>query len=235
LVKILKQNLIMKAIKQLLVCSTVSVLLLGCQKGEDDPFLSLRSRDARVTGTWEMTAMKSIGSEEITQVYGDSTITFQTSAETNFKGNTITSVYTQLDSYLGLPATLTRESEYKSELTINKDGTYTWTEEVTGVSSTLTTYDYDFQTGEFVQGEDSTTTSTQKSLASNSGYWYWQDNSNSKALLTLDMLGTMYLLELSNEQMVWESVSETKNSSNDEFVAISSDVINELSMTWEKK
>ena len=182
-----------------------------------------------------MTAMKSIGSEEITQVYGDSTITFQTSAETNFKGNTITSVYTQLDSYLGLPATLTRESEYKSELTINKDGTYTWTEEVTGVSSTLTTYDYDFQTGEFVQGEDSTTTSTQKSLASNSGYWYWQDNSNSKALLTLDMLGTMYLLELSNEQMVWESVSETKNSSNDEFVAISSDVINELSMTWEKK
>ena len=45
---------------QLIKLSGIAVLavaLLGsCRKGESDPFLSLRSRNARITGTWNLSS-----------------------------------------------------------------------------------------------------------------------------------------------------------------------------------
>ena len=45
---------------QLIKLSGIAVLavaLLGsCRKGESDPFLSLRSRNARITGTWDLSS-----------------------------------------------------------------------------------------------------------------------------------------------------------------------------------
>lgn len=38
--------------KILLVCLTVAAVMPSCKKGEDDPFLSLRSRKSRVAGDW---------------------------------------------------------------------------------------------------------------------------------------------------------------------------------------
>ncbi|MBL0047444.1 MAG: hypothetical protein IPP32_05010 [Bacteroidetes bacterium] len=38
--------------KILLVCLTVAAVMPSCKKGEDDPFLSLRSRKGRVAGDW---------------------------------------------------------------------------------------------------------------------------------------------------------------------------------------
>jgi hypothetical protein len=40
--------------KRLLILSLVFLSLASCRKGEDDPFLSFRSRDARVTQKWEV-------------------------------------------------------------------------------------------------------------------------------------------------------------------------------------
>ncbi|MBU2019468.1 MAG: hypothetical protein KJ941_07475 [Bacteroidetes bacterium] len=46
----------------LLINSTLFLLLtfvfIGCKKGEDDPFVSLRSRKARVTGSFETTGLE---------------------------------------------------------------------------------------------------------------------------------------------------------------------------------
>lgn len=45
----------MKNIKQLLIITLAVMLILpACRKGEDDPGLSLRSRDARLIGTWDI-------------------------------------------------------------------------------------------------------------------------------------------------------------------------------------
>lgn len=55
----------MKQFLFLLVIATT--LLTSCKKGEDDPFLSLRTRDARIRGEWilkEKTLTKSNGTEE---------------------------------------------------------------------------------------------------------------------------------------------------------------------------
>ncbi|WMJ71789.1 hypothetical protein RCC89_01185 [Cytophagaceae bacterium ABcell3] len=36
----------------------------SCKKGEDDPLVSLRSRDARITGDWVLTGMESVDESE---------------------------------------------------------------------------------------------------------------------------------------------------------------------------
>jgi hypothetical protein len=45
--------------KPALLLLTTVVTLQGCKKGENDPFISLKSRDARITGEWELTKMES--------------------------------------------------------------------------------------------------------------------------------------------------------------------------------
>ena len=47
----MKKNILFIALS-LVVGSTV---LTGCKKGENDPFLSLKSRDARITELWKLT------------------------------------------------------------------------------------------------------------------------------------------------------------------------------------
>jgi hypothetical protein len=47
--------------KPALLLLTTVVTLQGCKKGENDPFISLKSRDARITGEWELTKMESTG------------------------------------------------------------------------------------------------------------------------------------------------------------------------------
>jgi hypothetical protein len=43
--------------KKLLLLAFVGLTILSCEKGENDPFMSLRSRDARITGEWELESM----------------------------------------------------------------------------------------------------------------------------------------------------------------------------------
>ena len=50
----MKKNILFIALS-LVVGSTV---LTGCKKGENDPFLSLKSRDARITELWKLTKVE---------------------------------------------------------------------------------------------------------------------------------------------------------------------------------
>ena len=47
----------MKIIKNFIVFALLSVTILACKKGENDPFLSLSSRKARLAGEWKLTKM----------------------------------------------------------------------------------------------------------------------------------------------------------------------------------
>lgn len=47
----------MKKLKKLLfIVAIIGFILPSCKKGENDPFLSLRSRKARITGEWNLTS-----------------------------------------------------------------------------------------------------------------------------------------------------------------------------------
>jgi hypothetical protein len=89
----------------------IAVVTLGaCKKGENDPFLSLKSRNARITGVWNLTE----GSSSITSVQ-----TFNGTTYTDIQSTTTTATsQTQTDngSSITIPYTQTME--------IMKDGTY---------------------------------------------------------------------------------------------------------------
>jgi hypothetical protein len=96
-----------------------SVLITGCKKGEDDPFISLKSRDARITAKWKLTKAE-----------GTSTNTFAGTTYTttsNFNGTVYTITYSSgdVDSY-----------SYALEMEILKGGEMTSTETEDGEITT---------------------------------------------------------------------------------------------------
>jgi hypothetical protein len=87
------------------------VLFNGCRRGEDDPFISFRSRKARVTGKWKMTSIKRTSNQ--TGNFGSKTVIFT--------GNGSTYTYTENSNGTNFYDT----GIYTYEITFKKDGTYT--------------------------------------------------------------------------------------------------------------
>lgn len=89
--------------------------IVSCKKGEHDPFLSLKSRKARLEGSWTVTAQETDqtsvdgGVTVRTMATYDGTMEIKTTTTTN--GSLVT---TQVDT-----------SYYEYTLTIKKDGNYT--------------------------------------------------------------------------------------------------------------
>lgn len=85
-------------------------LLAACKKGENDPFLSLKSRNARITGTWKLTS--------------------QSTTQTDVN-NGVSDVYRT--TYDGTNLTITDDQggtntiSYSQSIEIKKDGTYKMT------------------------------------------------------------------------------------------------------------
>lgn len=92
--------------------------LAACKKGENDPFLSLRSRNARITGKWKLIKQESSTTDVfggVTEVYSD-----------NFDGANMTSTD---------PGGSTTYS-YSQTIEIEKDGKYTMTRVQNGTTYT---------------------------------------------------------------------------------------------------
>ena len=83
--------------------------LAACKKGENDPFLSLRTRNARITGTWKLTKQQTTQ----TDVFGGVTSTYTSS----FDGTNLTTTDP------GGSSSMT----YSHTIEITKDGKYTMT------------------------------------------------------------------------------------------------------------
>ena len=60
--------------KLLLFIMLVSIIFASCKKGEDDPFLSLRTRTNRLAGDWELTGLN-ITYNEISSSYNHTSYT----------------------------------------------------------------------------------------------------------------------------------------------------------------
>lgn len=116
----MKNNLVKLGSILLLGAITVS----GCKKGENDPFLSFKSRDSRIQGTWTLSSQSDtqtdMSSFNGTVTTSTSTATFASGLMTEVSGGST-------DAY-----------SYSLELTINEDGTYTVVEIVDGNTSEAT-------------------------------------------------------------------------------------------------
>lgn len=102
----------MKKVKFALLMLMAAILILpACKKGENDPFISLKSRDAKVTAIWKLTKIANTR----TQVQS---------------GNTSTTTYTFDGSSLIVTSSPGGSTTYTGsyEMEIIKDGTMTWNE-----------------------------------------------------------------------------------------------------------
>lgn len=102
----------MKKIVYVILTFTTLLLALGsCRKGAEDPFLSLRSRQSRLIGVWEISGIEGTRVDTRVKLTGGTstkkiTTTFKDTLKKSFDGTTaIDSVYSEV-------------------LSINEDGTF---------------------------------------------------------------------------------------------------------------
>lgn len=103
-----------KSIISLVLILSFSLIISSCQKGENDPLISLASRDARITALWNLADYEKTS---IT-VQTNGSVEYTTTINYSYDGTTLTKVTT---SNAG---TDTELYSYSSQFEIKKDGTY---------------------------------------------------------------------------------------------------------------
>ena len=104
-----------KSIVLLSVLVISSITPFGCKKGENDPFFSIRTRKARITGEWTLESGK-INIQQNT----DSTFAL------SFTGSTMS---------VNLNGSHYQDYKYSRKLIIDKDGTFSMTDVYSGAGS----------------------------------------------------------------------------------------------------
>src|ERR1044072_738297 len=117
--------------KLILAALAVLVVFSECKKGPDDPFISLRSRKARVVGDWKMTK----GSDVSTSNSTGGSSSYQSSSTTSYDGSTYTSVSDNTSG--GVPTHTTQSGSYTLKLSFKKDGTFEYEETRDGDASSF--------------------------------------------------------------------------------------------------
>ena len=101
----------MKSLKfALLMIVAVVFILPSCKKGKDDPFLSLHTRKARVTGKW------TLSSGTLTQVNSGSTTTL------TFNGTTCAETSGSYSTTFSYTQTITIDKKGTYTISVNDDG-----------------------------------------------------------------------------------------------------------------
>ena len=120
----------MKNLSLLILCLMLvgGTFLGGCKKGEEDPFISLRSRDARIKGDWKLSSYTS------TETYsngGGIGGPVQVTSTSNYDGTNLTT------TFVGGGNSGTETYSFSQKLSIEDDGRYTVTSVEDGKTSTF--------------------------------------------------------------------------------------------------
>ncbi|KAB1064347.1 hypothetical protein [Salibacter halophilus] len=154
----------MKTTKRFFLSIAIIVLSIptfnSCKKGDGDPFISLRSRKARVAGEWTVDSWNKQTTFSGSDIYDGETYTSNGNSKTQINGSSITisesgteSGPTSSDSYS------TNATGYiTAEITFKKDGSFT------------RTYDYKNMTSTYTTGGNSTTTTYNQTIKE-TGTW----------------------------------------------------------------
>jgi len=235
-----------------------TVFITGCKKGEDDPGISFRSRDARVTGTWTLSSSETVSTYNTTttttnNVNTDKSVMVDnntTTTSVNGTAKTITAVETNNDNitqtsydyYNNVFTTATTDSKatntsvdkytYTVNLEINKDMTYSVTYNETKISSS---YNRSTTSGGITITDKSDTTYSPASTISRteSGKWAWLDSKKNKVII---MAGPMngYVKRLSNKEIIIEDVNNY-NSDNTDYTTSSLQTYDDVNEPYKSK
>jgi hypothetical protein len=236
--------------KTFIALAIVSVTVQSCRKGEDDPAISLRSRDARLIGEWKLSKYDS--KLEVKNVYtnvGGTSSTGTLIINKVFDGSveTKTISYQDITSPGGTESeNTTSRSNYSLEMDILKDGTckITTTQNPISVSTVrvpakprpngalaLPSYGlfgvYTW-TNSFYDETYNYASSSNKDETT--GYWHWLNSNKNKTKVFIDGLGTFNVRQLKNKEIVLELVSDYTNSGIG--VGYTGDGFNKSTATW---
>jgi hypothetical protein len=238
--------------KTFIAVAIVSVTVQSCKKGEDDPAISLRSRDARLIGEWKLSKYESKtdvrDAVSYSTVNGNS-ITQTLSITESFDGSVQTTTVAYQDAESG-GATESENTTYRKnftlEMNILKDGTckITTTENPVSVSTvriparprpSLATASSSFESGvgytwtnSFYDETYNFTSSSNKDETT--GYWHWLSSNKNKTTVLIDGLGMFNVRQLKNKEIVLELVSDETNSGTG--VGYTGDGFDKTTATW---
>lgn len=250
----------MKKIITLLLVTGIIIsipLMEGCKKGDEDPFISILSRNARIKGTWKLISRSNITTTTTVQNTTNN-INAVSSAETkvvtyreSFNGTTKTRYnYTTINSTdvdivdngsAFEQQTTLSENEYGSsynysytvEITIEKNNTYTATYTETHVSTTTYSLDID---GNLQINTDEFSAPLNTDSWTSEGNWYWIDSNDSKIYIMTES-GPLSgkLLKLSKKELIIEEISTSSNTSTNYYSGVSIQTFADYENPWESE
>ncbi len=101
-------------LKLSMAIAVIALIFSSCKKGENDPFISLKSRTSRLANKWELSA------EDYTSTSTNSGYT--STSKYSYASGIETVTYT--NSYNGNSTTSTNTKSLTQEITFEKDGTF---------------------------------------------------------------------------------------------------------------
>lgn len=190
----MRKNLIIRFVPLLALIASVA-LVSSCKRGEEDPFLSFRSRDARLMGEWTLSSL------EVRQEINESnnSLVTNTIVEEKFSGDSYTT-----DSSITTNTTTYKRTNtlkgYSVVMNIMEGGILEGTEKFSNETVTGT-------------GITGATTFTQDIKNSIKGYWKWgyDDKNKRTVVLSVGPIGvafgqlgtnTYQIQKLTNKEMV---------------------------------
>jgi len=113
-----------------------SVVFTGCKKGEEDPSISLKSRDGRLKRAWKLDKIEGTEKNVVTSSFGGSSSTATETITTSYNGALLTE--TNVTTSGGTTDTETNSVSLTADWTFEDRGVFTANSVVDGESSTST-------------------------------------------------------------------------------------------------
>lgn len=216
----------------------LSLTYTGCRKGEEDPFLSLRSRNKRIVGTWLLksgsdvvttttttTDYNNVNAEKTTVAetktesstfdgtvftMDETTTTTTTDLTTDAVLNTSTGKYTYntTTEVVVENTNVVDKNSFSIELEINEDHTY-------NAKFTQTRQSHHTSGSQTVGGINTPYTSTDTTYSPadtriwvEEGDWYWEDANDQKIMIVAGNVMNGKLKRLSNKEIILEDITE---------------------------
>jgi hypothetical protein len=220
-----------KLIILFLAVSTAAATFNSCKKGEDDKFLSLRSRDSRLMREWVLEKYESNSSNVTSKIIGGSSTTKTIDLTTSSSGTTFTTIRKQID--VASPGSTTSETvTFVEDKTVSfkfeKHGVITNSGTGKSISLSQTSaptftcsggqspepFGSSPLSGLTCDGTYNFTTNSESSSAT--GNWIWSNSNKNKEFLLIE--GSLfYVKRLTSKELVLEQSGKSNSGSSATF------------------
>jgi hypothetical protein len=211
--------------------STASLFITSCKKGKNDPAISLRSRDARIEGKWNMKTMEGKISDNLNT---STTTSYANNATIKNDGSkqalTLSQVFTTTTGKV-TTRNFTKNQTFSLVLEIKKDETFVATITTANIDMTQVTDpaipnpdplifknsftpnpvkigNYTFETLKY---DEAVTYDANSNVQTIEGNWNWENGAKNKTFIVLNGFGKFYVDQLRNKNLTLISNDSNNN------------------------